>query len=162
MRIRSSIIILVLSCMAFLGSSCNNTEFSNPAFQGDRNNQLWLATSFSASFNDEGLLVITATNNIETVNLIVPSDDEGTYLVGNGNAAVAEYIDGFDTLFTTDVIPDESETIYPEIGQITISEKNSANNSYSGEFRFIAFDSEGLNPVGYSNGKFLNITLRSN
>ncbi|MBV7268937.1 DUF6252 family protein [Winogradskyella luteola] len=142
--------------------SCGDeVQFNTPAFQGDRANQLWRAKSFSASIDANGFLTITGTNNVETVNLRVPSVSEGTYIPGDVNTIEAEYIDGFGTVFSTNNRPDPSVSIYPELGEIVIEEIDVINGRFTGTFRFLAFDASGLNSVGYSRGIFFRVPLVS-
>jgi len=135
--------LILLALIALTICSCGDeVEFSTPAFQGDRANQLWRAEAFSASINNNGVLTITGTNNVETVNLIVPSVTEGTYVTGNVDAIEAEYIDGFGTRFSTNNRPDESVSLYPELGEIIIDEINLTSATFTGTFRFLAFDAD--------------------
>lgn len=154
---------LILLSLVFLTiCSCGDeVEFNSPAFQGDRANQLWRAKAFSASIETNGYLTITGTNNIETINLRVPSVTVGTFIVGNVNSIEAEYIDGFGTRFTTNNRPDPSVSIYPEYGEIVIEEIDVERGRFTGKFRFLAFDDSGLNSVGYANGIFFKVPLIS-
>ncbi len=154
--------LILLALVALTICSCGDeVEFNTPAFQGDRANQLWRAEAFSASINENGVLTITGTNNIETVNLRVPSVSEGTYVTGSVDAIEAEYIDGFGTRFSTNNRPDETVSIYPELGEIIIEEIDLISATFTGTFRFLAFDAEGLNSVGYTNGIFFKVPLVS-
>lgn len=154
--------LIVLSLILLSVFSCGDeVQFNSPAFQGDRANKLWRAKAFSASIDNSGFLTITGTNNIETVNLRVPSVTTGTFVVGVVNSMEAEYIDGFGTTFSTNNQPDPSVSIYPEIGEIVIEEIDVTNNTFTGTFRFLAFDSSGLNSVGYTNGIFFKVPLIS-
>ena len=53
--------------------------------------------------------------------------------------------------------PDPSVTIYPEIGEIVITE--STPGTLSGTFRFNAFTSDGLNSVGFNEGVFYRVSI---
>ena len=153
------ILIALVSLTIF---SCGDeVEFNSPAFQGDRANQLWRAKAFSASIDEAGFLTITGTNNVETVNLRVPSASEGTYITGDVNAIEAEYIDGFGTVYSTNNRPHPSVSIYPELGEIIIEDIDLTNARFTGKFRFLAFDASGLNSVGYSRGIFFKVPLIS-
>lgn len=152
------LILLVLVSLTIF--SCGDeVEFNTPAFQGDRTNQLWRAEAFSASIDANGFLTITGTNNVETVNLRVPSVTEGTFVVGDVNTIEAEYIDAFNTRFTTNNRPDETVSIYPELGEIIIDEIDLINRTFTGTFRFLAFNASGLNSIGYTNGIFFRVPL---
>lgn len=153
---------LILFSLIFLALfSCGDeVEFNTPAFQGDRENQLWRAKSFSASIAPNGFLTIKGTNNTEIVNLRVPSVIEATFIVGNNIDVIeAEYIDSFGTSFSTNNKPDESVSIYPELGEIVIEEIDYANETFTGTYRFLAFDASGLNSVGFTNGIFYKVPL---
>ena len=154
------IVLLALLSLTFLGCG-NEVEFNNPAFQGDRENALWRADAFTARIDTNGALTITGTRNAETVNLRVPTVTEQTFVTGNVNAIEAEYIDGFNVRFSTNNRPDESVSLYPELGEIVIEEIDFANASFTGSFRFLAFDASGLNSVGFTNGIFFKVPLVS-
>ncbi len=154
---------LILLTLVFLTIySCGDeVEFNSPAFQGDRENELWRAKTFSASIEANGFLTITGTNNFETVNLRVPSVIEAEFVVGDVDAIEAEYIDGFGTQFSTNNRPDPEVSIYPELGAISIDEIDVVNRTFTGTYRFLAFDALGLNSVGYANGIFYKVPLVS-
>lgn len=152
---------LILISLVFLTIfSCGDeVKFNSPAFQGDRANQLWRAKAYSASIENNGFLTITGTNNVETINLKLPTVAEGTFVVGNVNTIEAEYIDAFGTRFSTNNRPDDSVSVYPELGEIVIDEIDFVNGTFTGTFRFLAFDDSGLNSVGYTNGIFFRVPL---
>jgi hypothetical protein len=155
---------LILLTLVFLTIySCGDeVEFNSPAFQGDRENELWRAKAFSASIETNGFLTITGTNNFETINLRVPSVVEAEFVVGDVDTIEAEYIDGFGTQFSTNNRPDPEEvSIYPELGEITIDKIDLVNRTFTGTYRFLAFDALGLNSVGYTNGIFYKVPLVS-
>jgi hypothetical protein len=154
--------LLLLSLVFLTLFSCGDeVQFNTPAFQGDRENELWRARAFSASIASNGFLTITGTNNFETVNLRLPAVTESTFIVGEIDAIEAEYIDGFGTIFSTNNRPDESVSIYPELGEITIEEIDFINGTFTGTYRFLAFDVSGLNSVGFTNGIFYKVPLIS-
>lgn len=154
--------LLLLSLVFLTLFSCGDeVKFNTPAFQGDRENELWRANGFSASISENGFLTITGTSNFETVNLIVPSITETTFVVGQIDAIEAQYTDGFGALFSTNNRPDESVSIYPELGEIVIEEIDFTNRTFTGTYRFLAFDASGLNSVGFTNGIFYKVALVS-
>ncbi|WP_339614052.1 DUF6252 family protein [uncultured Winogradskyella sp.] len=154
--------LILLTLVSLTIFSCGDeVEFNTPAFQGDRANQLWRAEAFSASIDVNGFLTITGTNNVETVNLRMPTVTEGTFVVGDVNSIEAEYLDAFDTRFSTNNRPDESVSIYPELGEIVIDEIDLIGRTFTGTFRFLAFNASGLNSVGYTNGIFFRVPLIS-
>ncbi|WP_299105690.1 DUF6252 family protein [uncultured Winogradskyella sp.] len=154
--------LILLSLVFLTVFSCGDeVQFNSPAFQGDRENELWRATSFTASIETNGFLTITGSNNYETVNLRVPSASENTFIVGEVDLMEAEYLDGFGTTFSTNNRPDESVSIYPELGEIIISEIDLVNKTFTGTYRFLAFDEDGLNSIGFTNGIFYKVPLVS-
>ncbi|WP_225035311.1 DUF6252 family protein [Winogradskyella sp. SM1960] len=154
---------LILLSLVFLTIfSCGDeVKFNTPAFQGDRENQLWRASGFTASIGANGFLTITGTKNAESVKLTVPSVIESTFIVGDIDIIEAQYIDALGTTYSTNNKPDESVSIYPELGEVTIEEIDVVNNTFTGTFRFLAFDAAGLNSVGFTNGIFFKVPLIS-
>lgn len=140
--------------------SCGNeVEFNSPAFQGNREYGLWRAEFTNAAIDQNGFLTITGGNNVETVQLKVPSVAVGNYVVGDWITLEARYVDVTGKVFTTNNRPDQSVSIYPEYGFIEITEIN--NNTFTGNFEFLAFDESGLNSIGYNEGIFFRVPLTS-
>ncbi|MBU2927823.1 DUF6252 family protein [Winogradskyella psychrotolerans] len=154
---------LILLSLVFLAVfSCGDeVQFNSPAFQGDRENELWRAKGFSASIETNGFLTITGTNAAESVILTVPSVIESTFIVGDIDVIEAQYINSFGDTFSTTNKPDESVSIYPELGEIIIEEIDVVNRTFTGTYRFLAFDASGLNSVGFTNGIFYKVPLVS-
>lgn len=158
--------LIVLTLILITAFGCGDeVEFNTPAFQGDRANELWRASAFSASIDANGFLTITGTNNVETVTLRVPSvivkPEDNPFIVGDVDSIEAEYIDGFGTVYTTNNRPDETVSVYPELGKIWIDEIDVVSNTLTGGFQFLAFDASGLNSVGYANGIFYRVPIIS-
>lgn len=156
--IRSKV-VFQLCLVAFLLTSCNEVEFNNPAFQADINYKVWRADTFQASFNADGDLVITGTNNFETVILTLQSDEVGSTGLGPDWNSKGEFIDGLGKRYTTNIEPDETVSVYRDLGRVEITSKNETTNTYTGNFYFEAFDENGQNPVGVSNGIFFEVKL---
>jgi hypothetical protein len=154
--------LILLSLIFLTAFSCGDeVQFNTPAFQGDRENELWRAKAFSASIDAFGFLTITGLNNSETVKLIVPSVIESAFVVGDIDIVEAQYSDGFGATYSTTNKPDESVSIYPELGEIIIEEIDVVNRTFTGTYRFLAFDASGLNSVGFTNGIFYKVPLIS-
>ncbi|NRD19169.1 hypothetical protein HNV08_03840 [Winogradskyella eckloniae] len=158
--------LILLSLVFLTVFSCGDeVQFNSPAFQGDRENALWRASAFSASIDANGFLTIIGTNNYEVVKLMVPSaietPEDDPFIVGDVSAVEAQYIDAFGTIYSTSNRPDESVSIYPELGEIFISDIDLVNKTFTGSYRFLAFDDEGLNSVGFTNGIFYKVPLVS-
>ncbi|WP_298754395.1 DUF6252 family protein [uncultured Psychroserpens sp.] len=150
--------LAILLVTVFTLVSCGDeVEFNSPGFQGNREYGLWRAEFTNAVIDDNGFLVITASNNSETVILKLPSVNVGTYVLGNVNSREGRYIDGNGTVFSTNNPPDPSVSIYPELGFVKIDEVS--NNTFTGTFEFLAFDESGLNSIGYNEGVFFRVPL---
>ena len=160
LRIKS--LSVIMCCGLFFLVSCDGTEFNNPAFQADLNYNLWRADAFSANYDASGNLVIRGTNNIETVILTLQNANVGTQRLGTLYNSKADFIDGFGTVFTTAIEPDEEVSIYLDLGEVEITQINTASNRVSGNFYFTAYDEEGQNPVGLSNGIFFEVKIQEN
>ncbi|WP_299102245.1 DUF6252 family protein [uncultured Winogradskyella sp.] len=158
--------LILLSLVFLTVFSCGDeVQFNSPAFQGDRENALWRASAFSASIESNGFLTITGTNNYEVVRLTVPSvvetSENAPFVVGDVDAIEAQYEDAFGTIYSTNNRPDESVSIYPELGEIYISDIDLVNKTFTGSYKFLAFDEDGLNSVGFTNGIFYKVPLVS-
>lgn len=139
--------ILLITVITFV--SCGDeVEFNSPSIQGNKDYVLWRAEFFNASIDINGYLTITGGNNVETLELKIPSVAVGRYILGDVNSMEARFTDADGTVFSTNNRPDPSVTLYPELGEINLDEI--LNNTFSGTFRFNAFDASGLRVVNFS------------
>lgn len=155
-------LVLLLLTTVMLFNCSNEIEFNSPAFQASKDYQLWRAVAFSARLDVNGALIITGTTNIETVNLKVPSAMVGTYIVGETSNIEAQFIDVDGVVFSTNNRPDEDVSVYPELGEIVIEEIEGNDDTFTGTFRFLAFDPAGETSVGFSSGIFFKVPRISN
>lgn len=140
--------------------SCGDElEYNTPAFQGNREYGLWVAEFTNASIDNNGVLTILGSNNVETVELILPAIAVGEYVLGNVDSREARYIDANGIVYSTNNDPHPSVSVYPELGFVQIEEIN--NGSFTGKFQFLAFDESGLNSIGYNEGLFFKVPLVS-
>lgn len=151
MRKIATLLIAVLT----LVSCGDEVEFSTPALQGNKNYELWRAEFFNASIGQNGVLTITGGNNIEDISFVLPSANTGTYLLSDTSAGRADFVDFNGVAYSTANTPDPSVTLYPEIGEVEITE--STAGYVTGTFRFIAFTANGLNSVGFNEGIFYRV-----
>jgi hypothetical protein len=94
--------------------------------------------------------------------LTLPSAEIGPQDLGPEEGAKAVFIDGFGTKYSTAVLPDESASVYTDLGVVNLTEKNAAGNTITGDFFFVAYDEEGLESVGLSNGIFFELLINEN
>ena len=139
----------------------DDVQFNTPAFQADRGNMLWRAVGFSASISSEGFLTITGKTDSEQIDITIPSVIQSTFIIENINVIEARFTDEFGTVFSTNNLPDESLLVNNELGEIVVDDIDFVNNTFTGTFRFLAFDETGLNPVGFTNGIFFKVPLVS-
>ncbi len=151
MRKIATLLIAVLT----LVSCGDEVEFSTPALQGNKNYELWRAEFFNAALGEGGQLTITGGNNIEDISFVLPSANVGTYLLSDTSAGRADFTDFNSVDYSTANTPDPSVTLYPEIGEVKITE--SVAGYVTGTFRFIAFTADGLNSVGFNEGIFYRV-----
>ncbi|WP_179353063.1 DUF6252 family protein [Winogradskyella vidalii] len=138
--------LILLSLVFFTVFSCGDeVQFSSPAFQGSYNNQLWRAQAFSASISETGILTLTGTNNVETLELILPTATVGTYVLGDVESIEAKFTAVDGTVYSTN---NPSNSLYPDYGEIRLNEI--LNNTFTGTFRFNAFDATGTNVVNFT------------
>ncbi|GFZ82059.1 hypothetical protein GCM10011531_10550 [Aquaticitalea lipolytica] len=150
-------IALLFLTMVTLLSCGNEVEFNTPGFQGNKDYNLWRATYFNATIGTNGMVTITAGNNNESMIFTVVSSNTGTYTLSDATISKANFVDFNDTVYSTSNTPDPSVTIYPEIGEIVITE--STPGTLTGTFRFNAFTSDGLNSVGFNEGVFYRVPI---
>lgn len=157
-KLMKKLTILLLTVLTIF--SCGDElEYNTPAFQGNRDYGLWMAEFTNASIDNNGVLTITGSNNVETVELILPTIAVDSFVLGNVNSREARYIDANGKVFSTNNDPDPSVSIYEDLGYVVIDEI--FNSSFSGRFQFLAYDEEGLNSVGYNEGIFFRVPLVS-
>ncbi len=137
--------------------SCGDeVEFNTPGFSGNKNYNLWRATYYNGVVAN-GKLKITAGNNSEQMRFKLSSPSVGTYLLTTTSYSNAEFTD-FEVIdYSTSNPPDPSVSLYPEIGEIKITE--STPTYVTGTFRFIAFTNDGLKSVGFNEGDFYRIPI---
>ncbi|MGJ8591894.1 MAG: DUF6252 family protein [Aquaticitalea sp.] len=153
------IALLVLTLVTLLGCS-DDVQFNTPGFQGNKNYSLWRATYFSATVDntaDAGTLTIVAGNNSEEMTLMLPSANIRTFLLTDTSFSKADFTDFEDINYSTSNPPDPDVSLYPEIGEVVITE--STPQYISGTFRFIAFTNDGLKSVGFNEGDFYRIPI---
>lgn len=153
MKIVAKFFIIVIT----LTSCANEVEFNSPSFQGNREYGLWKAEFMSASITENGSLTISAGRNTEKVILSIPSATTGIYSFGDVNSMEARYIDADGAIYSTNNRPDPSVSIYPEIGFLNLEQID--NTNFTGTFEFLAFDTSGLNAIGFNVGKFFRVPL---
>ncbi|SEA68759.1 DUF6252 family protein [Bizionia paragorgiae] len=152
-----NIVVLVLTMVALLSCS-NETKFKTPSFEAKKDGNLFEAVSYQASIVDNGQIVITGTDNYDTVNLVVNSVSPGLYDVQDANA-FATHVDINGVIWSTENTPDPDVQIYPANGMIDLKVVNLEEGFVSGEFYFNAFNSSGMSSVNFNEGIFVKVPL---
>lgn len=141
--------ILLITVLTF--ASCGDeVEFNSPSIQGNLNYALWRAEFFNASIDENGFLTITGGNNLQTLELTVPSVAVGTYILGDVESMEARFTDVDGTVYSTSNSPNPDGPLtseYPEYGVVVLEEI--LNNTFTGRFGFNAFDSSGDRVVNF-------------
>ena len=136
--------------------SCNDEiKFNTPAVQGKKDGVFWRATFYSVNFNTGGRIVISGSNNIETISFTVPNIEVNTYWLGRGSSSKAEFLDSEEILYSTNSDPDPSFSLYPADGELIIDQIT--ESTISGTFWFNAYSSSGLETVNFSQGVLFDI-----
>jgi len=165
------ILSLIIIVIAF--SSCEtDVKFSDPGFQGRKDNFVWRADDASATILD-GQLTITAYRGLETVVLSVPAPTvaitknnpvtfelatvEGTSTANynySDQGTAFNYVTGYDDF--------EGEGIGN--GQVLINELDFVNKRVSGQFKFnVKYDGESeivAENVNFQEGAFYHVPLQ--
>jgi hypothetical protein len=112
---------------------------------------LWRAEFFNASIDGNGFLTITGGNNVETLELKIPSVAVGSYTLGDVESMEARFIGVDGAVYSTNFSPSEGSPLYspyPDYGEINLDEI--LNNTFTGTFRFNAYTEDGLRVVNFS------------
>mgnify|MGYP000601523615 CR=1 FL=1 len=149
-------IALLFLTLLTIWSCGDEVEFNSPGLSGNKNYNLWRATYFNA-FVEGGNLTIIAGNNNERMSFFLPSLNANTYQLSDTSVASVDFVDFEDIEYSTSNSPDPSVSLYPEIGEVRITE--SSPGYVTGTFRFIAFTEDGLQSVGFNEGDFYRIPI---
>ncbi|WP_138432873.1 DUF6252 family protein [Winogradskyella algicola] len=143
--------LIVLSLILLSVFSCGDeVEFNSPAFQGSLDGTSWRAKAFSASIDENGFLTLYGTNNIETLELIIPTVAVGVYVFGDVNTIEARFTAADGTIYSTNnnPRPNDDPPSYPEYGEIRLNEID--NNTFTGTFRFTAFNETATQSINFT------------
>lgn len=147
---------LLIVLISILTGCADEVQFNTPGFQGNKNYNLWRATYYSGKVIDNRL-IITAGNNSEQMSFTLSSASANTYVLTSSSFSMADFTDFEEIEYSTSNPPDPSVSLYPEIGEVIISE--STPNYVSGTFHFIAYTADGLHSVGFNEGDFYRVPL---
>jgi hypothetical protein len=151
-------ILSLLVLMAVFTSCEEDVKFNTPAVQGLKNNELWKADDFTALVSSSGALVLTATNEFETVVLRTRDKNPGVYTLGVNDSNKASY-----TISELTGVGDTFQTgTTLGVGEVIISadprETDLARGYISGSFHFNGYNDEG-DIVYFTNGVFYKVPL---
>lgn len=151
-------ILSLLVLMAVFTSCEEDVKFNTPAVQGFKNNERWKADDFTAVLNSSGAVIITATNEFETVVLRMRDKTPGVYTLGVNESNKASY-----TISELTGVGDSFQTgTQVGVGEIIISgdarETDLARGYISGSFHFNAYNDED-EIVYFTNGVFYKVPL---
>lgn len=141
-------IISLFILVAAFASCGEDIKFNNPAFQANKNGNIWKANDMRA-FADAGGLTIIGAVGTEIVTLHTSSANPGTYTLGvnNVNSATFQSVEGAGTLFATGAGVGS--------GKIVIT-PNQTDGTITGKFEFTAEDENGEEVI-FTAGDFYKI-----
>jgi hypothetical protein len=140
--------------------ACDKEEVvsGGSAFQFLKNDVFWRTTTYSASIDGDGKLVIIGGLNDEKVILQTASANVKTYFLGVDDTSTATYI---NSLPKQEVLYKTGKGIGS--GQIIITEYNKDANTVSGTFAFVAPDNEDVasveKAVRFKEGVFYKVPI---
>lgn len=153
------IIVLTFAMFTFFGCS-EELEFNTPSFQAKKDGNLWESITFRANIDNAGVLTILASDNLETLTLVVNNTEIGSHDISE-TISSGSLIDIDGIQFSTNNTPDPSIQLYPADGLIELREVNLEAGYVSGEFSFNAFSASGLTSVNINEGVFFRVPLLS-
>lgn len=151
-------IALLFLTLLTLWSCGDEVEFSTPGFQAKKNYNLWRANYFTATIdnsNGTDRIIITAGKSNEKITFSLNSGALGVRTLSETSSSTATFDDFDEREYSTANPPDPSVSLYPEIGEVRITE--STPEFISGRFYFIAYTENGMNSIGFNDGEFYRI-----
>ena len=144
--------------LSFIMFSCSSAiEDRIPTLQAKVNGVVfWEASTFSASLNSAGEVIISGNDFSRTIYLKASSLSQGTYQFGSDELDQATYQ---DTLQYSTIYNGVGSIAYLSDGQINIDSIDS-DSKISGTFYFNAYDSSGENTVNISEGVFYKLSVQ--
>ncbi|MEM7185761.1 MAG: DUF6252 family protein [Bacteroidota bacterium] len=144
-------ITLILFAMVIAFSSCENVENNAPALQGEIDSIFFKALEVRGQRNDDGTFSLQGINQDQTITVTVAENELGTYLMGEGRASKATYMDGEGNEYTT--------APYGQ-GVIELTDRCISCGWLTGSFWFIAGRSENDTlPVSVQKGVFFEVSF---
>ena len=153
-------IIFALIALTLVLSCQDDVEFNRPSFQGIKDGDvLWKATSYTVSIDDNGFLTLSGVSNQRTLTLTIPSVSVGTYSLGDVDAVNATYQEfgvSYDT--ANDGV---GSIVYVSDGEVVLNEIDLVSSTFTGTFKFNAYNASGTDVVNFIEGVFYQVPLTS-
>ena len=150
--------LLLFLSLSFI--SCHDeVKFNTPAFQGQKDNVLWRASTSKATLTDNRRLSIEGFVKNEKLTLKTEGKTPKKYVLGTGISNTAVYVvtknGSFDITFETgDGVGN---------GEVVIEEYDELNKTVTGTFKFNAVNSGSDTSLGtllnYQYGKFYKVPV---
>ncbi|MBD3582009.1 DUF6252 family protein [Flavobacterium selenitireducens] len=156
-------IFLLLFSVVALSSCTEDVRDNSPAFEGLRNGSRWRAPGVTATVGAGGDLTISGGNQFETLTLMLPTTDAGTYTLGTSQSRKAMFV----------IIGDSGTKTYATgtgigNGEIEIEVYDEVNKTITGTFRFNAIAEDAVDPtdptaaetINFIEGNFYKVPVR--
>ena len=135
-------------------------EDNSPAFQGIKDgNQLWKASGYSVAIDVNGFVTISGNNDIGSLSLMVPSASVGVYTLGDVSSMEANFTAGPNVFSTGN--DGVGSPVFISDGEIVLEEVNIIDNTFTGTFKFNAYDASGQNSLNFIEGVFFKLPVSS-
>lgn len=152
-------IFFALIALSLVFSCQDDVEFNQPAFQGIKDGDgLWKATSYTVTIDEDGALTFSGTSNFRELNLTVPYPAVDTFILGDVNSMYATYEEFGISYATTN---DPASGIVYLYGEVNITEIDYTSNTFTGTFKFNAYNSTGTEVVNFIEGLIYKLPLTS-
>ncbi len=152
--------ILIFVSLITIVSCGDDVEFNDITFEGLRNGEfLWRGGASNVSFDANGFLTISGSNGTGDLSLTIPGGNVGIYTLGtldNTNATYQENGISYATFYDGSGGPAQQGD-----GEVEIEEVDLVRKTFTGTFKFNAYDASGDNVVNFSQGRFFNVPLTS-
>ncbi len=145
------LILLPVLVLAICLASCENTEDSSPALQGQLDDFFYKATDARGTKNDDGTVTLQGVTQSETLTLHLRGDGLGTYPLGPGEPNYARFEDNGGNMFSTT----ENGS-----GEIVITDRCISCGWLTGTFNFTAIQT-GVDTLNMNKGVFFRVSFLS-
>ncbi|NQX84592.1 MAG: hypothetical protein HRT67_01490 [Flavobacteriaceae bacterium] len=152
-------IFVVLTVLTTLFSCQDNTTFYQSVFQGIKDgNELWKASSYQVSIDENGALTFFGTSNQRELKITIPYVSVGKFRLKHTDAGFATF-EAFGSSYSTKNPP--ASGVQYLYGELDLEAIDYVSKTFTGTFKFNAYNADGTAAVNFIEGKIFKLPLSS-